>query len=112
MLPARDYFSLINGAHENGMGSDSPEKVFQGKELFYIEENIESDTRKELILFTKNFVIEVEMMIDLGDIYEEAGKWTKEYSAAQITNKYGQYEKSVDEGQIKKWFSDHIHSMI
>lgn len=114
LLPAKDYFKVLESALEKGLGADNVDEMFEGKALFFIDDSLYGDDlSKELKIFTKDFVLNIEMTIDLGDTFKDSGEWSKDYYATNVSSQYPDtYEDKFNNDYIAKWFKDNWFNLI
>ena len=109
----REIYSLLDGVLERSINTESDiDKVKSGKCLFLVEELNSDKTNRELIMFTKDFVISVEMEIELGDTSAPIGKWHKYFYACNKTKEFYPEAEEVSDDDIIKWISDHTLDFI
>ncbi len=118
-IPARDYFKIVEEAIEKNKGHKSLEEFLAKRDLFYAKEfysqrHYSTVLEKRLIIYTKDFVLELTMEIQLSSSSDDSGSWEKEYYAA-IRNEeeegYGS-SRSISNDTVNEWFSKNIIDFI
>lgn len=118
-LPARDYFKIVEEAIEKNKGHNSLEDFLVKRDIFYAKE-FYSQTHysivfeKRLIIYTKDFVLELTMEIQLSGSSGESGSWEKEYYAVIRNEEEDGYKpsKSISNDTVNEWFSKNIIDFI
>lgn len=118
LLPARDIFKLIDETIQKNKGPQSYEKFDKEKDLFYAFE-INPEIRcleRNLKIYTKQFVLEVSMDINLSDTNKDTGDWEKDYYAVVKNDEHIElgYEpsRSISNDMVMIWFSKHALDFI
>jgi hypothetical protein len=118
-LPARDYFKIVEEAIEKNKGHKSLEDFLAKRDLFYAKEfysqrHYSTVLEKRLIIYTKDFVLELTMEIQLSSSSDDSGSWEKEYYAVIRNEEEDGYEpsKSISNDTVNEWFSKNIIDFI
>lgn len=118
-LPARDYFKIVEEAIEKNKGHKSLEDFLAKRDLFYAKEfystsHYSTVLEKRLVIYTKDFVLELTMEIELSNTGEDTGAWEKEYHAVVRNEEEDGYKssKSISNDMINDWFSKNIIEFI
>jgi len=110
MLRGKGIYESLLTAHEKSIGAENLEEVKSGKSSFLIDDStFGSDTTDgALRIFTKDFVIQANMTIELGDTTKDTGSWEKDFYASDVTKHYYPEANSVSEKEISDWFAKHV----
>lgn len=118
-LPARDYFKIVEGAIEKNKGHKSLEDFMANRDLFYAKEfysqrHYSTILEKRLIIYTKDFVLELTMEIQLSGSGDDSGEWEKEYYSVIRNDEEDGYKpsKSISNDAVNEWFSKNIIDFI
>ena len=114
MLHGRDIYKMIEDAYEKGLGAQHMDEVISGKKPFLIDDSmVGSDNDKTFKLFTKDFVIETSVTVEMSRLEKETGTWEKDYSAVDASKQYSEYkDKKVSDKQIMEWINKNVIEFI
>jgi hypothetical protein len=119
ILPARDYFKIVEKAIEKNKGHNSLEDFLANRDLFYAKElyserHYSTVIEKILIIYTKDFVLELTMEIQISSSNDDFGSWEKEYYVVIRNEEEEEYKqlKPISNNTVNEWFSKNIIEFI
>ena len=112
VLPAGDYFKIVQSAYENGLGASDMMDVYKGKAKFHILCVRDEKLEKEYSLLTQEFSLNLNMEVDICGLDGDFGEWSKDYYATETTECDFEDKKHVGNEAISEWFSKNIEDFI
>ena len=121
MLHGRDFYNMMLHALERNLGADNIDEVTSGDKLFMIDDSMfgADETDRTLRLFTKEFVVEANMDIELSDTSKDTGTWEKDFYAHVSNDSYSGYQpcgyqpsKTISDKVVLDWFAEHSLDFI
>jgi hypothetical protein len=113
ILPARDYFKIVEEAIQKNKGHKSLEEFFVKRNSFYVKELHSTTLEKIVIIFTRDFVLELTMEINLSNTSCDTGTWEKEYWSVIRNNEEDGYpSESISNDMVRDWFNKNIIEFI
>jgi hypothetical protein len=112
LLPAGDYFKIVQSAYEKGKGASCSNEVFEGKSKFHILCTIDEKLEKEFSLLTQDFSLNLNMELNISCIDDDCGTWTKDFYCTETTECDYEGKESVGNQFIYDWFSKNIEDFI
>jgi len=119
LLPARDYFKIVEDAAQKNKGHKSLEDFFVKRDSFYIREfysnkHYSVTLEKRILIFTRDFILELTMDTQFSNTDVDTGTWEKDYYAVVRNDEEDGYQpsKSISNDMVKDWFSKNIIKFI